>query len=410
MRKKNQVKLFKHQLLITAISVFAVVISMIGSSYAIFSSTSKANEYNVLKVGELEISYVDTGDGYGDILSLNGAYPISDEQGASSIPYRFSVTNTGTITADFKIKILYDESIIEEDGCGNNLLPQKYVKYKFDNNAPILLGSRENDDYLVYEANNLLPGSSEIHEIRIWIDQQATNEILGKHFHGKVVIESTQSGIGDDLKKEYEIGQSVTLKDGSSWHVLENSSNTNSMVTLLSDYNLNEDGTYNKGCGKDINNVVECGPKEFDTTDNRLQDFNSYCILPEYGCNQYEQNGSSVILDSSIKNWLDTTYFPALKQSLADAGGNIEGLVVSLPTMEQLAHADNQSFQQNQITFNSSWLTTTNYWTKTASNLNSSYVWNVVGEYNNSYVQYANNNTQSGVRPVVVVSKQNIKK
>lgn len=410
MQKRNQVKLFKHQLLITAISVFAVVISMIGGSYAIFSSTSKADEYNVLKVGKLEISYVDTGDGYGDVLSLNGAYPISDIEGSSGIPYRFNITNTGTITADFKIKIQYDESIIEEDGCENNLLPQRYVKYKFDNEAPILLGNRETEDYLIYEANDLLPGSSEIHEIRIWIDESATNEVLGKHFHGKVVIESTQGGIDDNLKNEYQVGQSVTLKDGSNWHVLENSSNTNSMITLLSDYNLNDDGTYNTNCGKNIDSVVNCTPKEFDATNHRLQDSNSYCVLSEYGCNQYEQNGSSLILDSSIKIWLDTTYLPMIKQSLVNHGGNVEGLTASLPTMEQLANADNQSFEQTQINFNSSWLTTTNYWTKTASNQNSSYVWNVVGQYNNSYIQYANNNTQSGVRPVIVVSKQNIKR
>ena len=128
--RKGKVKLFKHQAMITAITVFALVISMIGGSYAIFSSTSKSDEYNVLKVGKLEISYVDTGDGYSDVLSLNGTYPISDEEGIKSEPYRFSITNTGTITADFKIKILYDEAIIEEDNCSNNLLPQNYVKYK----------------------------------------------------------------------------------------------------------------------------------------------------------------------------------------------------------------------------------------------------------------------------------------
>lgn len=410
MRKKDQLRLFKHQLLITAISVFALVISMIGGSYAIFSSTSKANEYNVLKVGQLEISYVDTGNGYGDILSLNGAYPISDAQGSTSIPYRFNITNTGTITADFKIKILYDESIIEEDGCKNNLLPQKYVKYKFDNDDPILLGSKENIDYLVYEANNLLPGSSEIHEIRIWIDEHATNEILGKHFHGKVVIESTQSGVDESIKSEYRVGQKITLKDGSEWHVLEDSNNQNSHVTLLSDYNLNEDGTYNKNCGKSINNLSICSPQVFDIEYNRLTENNSYCLLSQYGCNQYEQNGSTVIRDSSIKIWLDSVYFPLLKNSLSSVGGNLEGLSVTLPMMEQLAKADKQSFQQNQISFNSNWLVTTNYWTRTASNLNSAYVWNVVGEYSNSYVQYANNSTQSGVRPVVVVSKQNIRR
>ena len=408
MRNKNKVKLFKHQVLITAISVFAVVISMIGGSYAIFSSTSKADEYNVLKVGELEISYVDTGDGYGDVLSLNGAYPISDNEGASSTPYRFNITNTGTIAADFKIKILYDESIIEEDGCENNLLLPEYVKYKFDNEDPVLLSSKESEDYLIYEASNLLPGSSEIHEIRIWIDESAPNDILGKHFHGKVVVESAQSGIDESLEMEYVIGQSVTLKDGSKWHVLEDSSKSSAIVTLLSDYNLNSDGTYDVDCGKNINGVVNCNPQVFDEANHREQASYSYCTLPEYGCNQYEQNGSSVILDSSIKNWLNNTYLPIIKQSLTDHGGTIESLTVSLPTMEQLAKADNQSFSQNQVNFSSDWLTTTNYWTRTASNLNSAYVWSVVGEYNNSYIQYANNATQSGVRPVVVVSKQNI--
>lgn len=410
MSKKNKSKLFEHQVLITAISVFAIVISMIGGSYAIFSSTSKADEYNVLKVGKLEISYVDSGDGYGDVLSLNGAYPISDEDGMKSNPYRFSITNTGTIAADFKIKVLYDNSIIDEDGCENKLLPLNYVKYQFDNNQPVLLGTKETQDYLVYEANNLLPGSSEIHEIRIWLDKNATNEVLGKHFHGKVVVESTQSGIDDSLTYEYKVGQSITLKDNSKWHVIENSSSSNTTVTLLSDYNLNTDGTYNTSCGKNINSTTICSPQVFDNENNRLTATNSYCTSPENGCNQYEQNGSSVITDSNIKLWLDNTYLPLLKTSLTSANGNLENLNVTLPTMEQLASADKQTFNQSQVTFTSPWLTTTSYWTKTASNLNTSYVWSVVGDYSNSYVQYANANNQSGVRPVITVTKANINK
>lgn len=406
--RNNRKKLFKHQVLVTAIFVFSVVVSMIGGSYAIFSSTSKADEYNVLKVGQLEISYVDTGDGYSDVLSLNGAYPISDDVGSTSTPYRFSITNTGSITADFKIKILYDDSIINEDGCKNNLLQQKYVKYKFDNESPILLSSKQDQDYLIYEANNLLPGSSEIHEIRLWIDSSAPNDILGKHFHGKVVIETTQSGIDERLKVEYKKGDSVTLKDGSKWHVIKDSSSSSASVTLLSDYNLNSDATYNTSCGKDINNTTNCAPQVFDLENNRPQSSNSYCLLAENGCNIYEQNGSGVLKDSTVKTWLDTVYLPLLKQSLTNANGNLESLSVSLPTMEELALADNQTFEQNQITFNASFLTTTNYWTKTASTINSAYVWNVVGEYNNSYVQNASENTKTGVRPVVVVSKENI--
>lgn len=409
MRRKNKVKLFKHQVLITAISVFAVVISMFGGSYAIFSSTSKADEYNVLKVGNLEISYVDTGDGYGDVLSLNGAYPTSDEVGSNSNPYRFNIVNTGTIAADFKIKILYDESIIEEDGCENDLLPQKFVKYKFDSESPVLLSSKESSGYVIYEAKNLVPGSSEIHEIRIWIDENATNEILGKHFHGKVVIESVQTGIDASLSKVYELGESVTLKDGSKWHVLEKSSETDTKVVLLSDYNLNSDGSYNTACRKDINSTTICSPQVFDVENNRLTEKNSYCVLPDVGCNLYSSNSSTVTEDSTIKQWIDSTYIPVLTSSIQTNGGTVEDLTVTLPTMEQLAKADSQTFNQSQITFSKDWLSYTSYWTKTPSKQNSAYVWTVVGEHNNSYIQYANDSTKSGVRPVITTSKLNIK-
>lgn len=406
---RSNKKLFKHQVLITAISVFAIVISMVGGSYAIFSHTSKADEYNVLKVGNLEISYVDKGDGYGDILSLNGAYPTSDTEGASSTPYRFSVQNTGTIAADFKIKILYDEAIIEEDGCSNNLLPQKYIKYKFDSEDIQLLGNKESTEYTIYEAKNLLPGSSEIHEIRLWITEDASNEVLGKHFHGKVVVESVQAGIDTSVSKSYEIGTSVTLKDGSKWRVLESSSSNNTTVTLLSDYNLNSDGTYNTTCGKNINSTTVCSPQVFDTENIRLTENNSYCTSPENGCNMYSSNGTTVIKDSIVKTWLETTYLTSLKTSLTTNGGTVEDLTVTLPTMEQLAKADNQTFNQSQITFTKEWLTNTSYWTKTQSTINSSYVWNVVGDNNNSYVEYANATTTTGVRPVIVTSKSNIK-
>lgn len=408
MFKRKKVRLFRHQFLVLFIIAIAVVFSLIGGSYAIFSSTSKANEYNVLKVGELEISYVDTGDGYGDVLSLNGAYPVSDTEGASGNPYRFNITNTGTITADFKIKILYDEAIIEEDDCTDNLLLQKYIKYKFDNGEPTLLSSKESNDYTVYEASNLLPGSSEIHEIRIWIDENATNEVLGKHFHGKVVIESTQSGIDESLKIEYSKGQEVILKDGSKWHVLENSTSTMATVTLLSDYNINSDGSYNTTCRKDINNSTVCNTQVFDLTNNRLTTNNSYCVNSEYGCNFYTQNGSSVISDSSIKTVIDDVYASLLKQSLTLVGGTLEDLTVSLPTMEQLATCDNQTFNQEVITFTTSFLTTTSYWTKTPTNLNSYQVWGVLGNSNNSSLVNANDSATFGIRPVIVISKSNI--
>ena len=148
----------------------------------------------------------------------------------------------------------------------------------------------------------------------------------------------------------------------------------------------------------------------FDIENNRPTATNSYCVLPDTGCNYYRDNGSTVTKESTIKTWLDQTYYPKLKESLTSNGGTDEGLVSTLPTMDQLAKVDSKTFGQSQVTFESHFLTTTSYWTQTPSTQNSSYVWSVVGDYENSYFQYANDITKSGVRPVIITSKLNISK
>ena len=413
--KTKNIKLFKHQVLITTISVLVLVISMIGGSYAIFTASDKG-EYNVITVGDLDVSYVDTGDGYGDTLSLTGAYPMSDSEGKKLTPYRFSVENSGNFAVDFKIKILYDVAIIDQDGCSSKLLDQKYIKYQLDNEEPALLSSKASSGYTIYSEQNLIGRSSQIHEVRIWITDSTSsgnsNEILGKHFHGKVVVETTQSGIDEKLTRTYAAGDSVILKDGSRWHVIKNSGSNKATIKLLSDYNLitqgENIGNYDTSCGKTINSTTACSPIVFDAANERTD---SYCKNSVNGCNMFSKNNSVVLKDSTIKTWLETNYVPKIRTSLTNAnGGTTENLTVSLPSMEEIATADGKTFNQAIFSqdISNSYLTTTNYWTKTASNTNSSYVWYIAGNSNKNAVEYANNNSQIGIRPVITTSKLNI--
>ena len=402
---------FKGQIVITGIAVCAVVLSMIGGSYALFSSSTTVGEYNVLTAGNLEISYVEGSDGLGDILSLNGAYPQDDPKSLNDLTdmqaYRFSITNTGDIPLDYRIKIEYDESIIEEDGCGpidgdnNKLLDFQYIKYNFDktlnNNVPVSGLLSATTDHIVYDsvqANQpgLQPGSSQIHEIRLWIKNDAPNSILGKHFHGKVVIESVQSGVDMRLTEEYKTGAQVTLKNDQTYHVIEDAASTSATVKLLADTNVTT--------------------KEFDTENLRLDTNNTFCTDYTHGCNAYQANGSTVISDSSIKAWLESEYLTSLQTALTNAGGTTEDLTVSLPSMEELVKANknsNKKFNQTIITFDKTYLTSTTYWTKTAvKDSLSSYVWYIDSSTGKSAIKYANDKTV-GVRPVIVTSKLNIK-
>ena len=394
---KKDINRFKNQITLTGIAVFAVVASMIGGSYALFSSSSAAGEYNVLKAGNLEISYVEGENGYGDVLSLNGAYPISDQEGMAGTPYRFSITNTGDIPLDYRIKIEYDEAIIEEDGCGDNLLEQQYVKYQFESTGtPALLSSKESEGYVIYDsakANQpaLRPGSSNIHEIRMWITEDAPNSILGKHFHGKVVIESIQSGVDMRLTETYKIGDSVTLLDDSTWHVIKNASKNEATVMLLKDTNIDT--------------------RAFDTENLRSGSNNSYCDDDIHGCNMYQNNGSTVMTDSEIMTWLNNDYLTSLKTAITNNGGTIEDLTVTLPSMEELATANknvSKKFNQTIFEFDKDYLYSTSYWTRSAYKTNSTYVWYVNSSTGKSATAYANDST-IGVRPVIVTSKLNLK-
>jgi len=192
-KKKESLKpLFKRQALVIGLSVFLILVITLATSVAIFTKTGEGSEYNVVQVGDLELSYVDLND-EGNVLELADSYPLSDSEGEVSTPYRFSVENTGTIIANYTVKILQDIDTINADGCSDNLLDYSYLRYKFDNETSGNLKDKidASNEYVVGNGT-LEPGESNIHEIRLWINESSPNSVLGTHYHGKVVIDVEQ--------------------------------------------------------------------------------------------------------------------------------------------------------------------------------------------------------------------------
>lgn len=197
MNRKRIKPLFKNQLMVTGICVLIIVVLVFSVSFAKFSKTKEGHEYNIIKVGELELSYVDLSD-EGNALSLVSEYPISDKEGIKGDSYRFSVENTGTLVTNYKVRIVNDSSVIENDNCGDNLINNDYIHYAFDNENANTLSNRIGYNYddnnqvsdIYYEvySGTLQPYESDIHEVRVWIADDSPNSIIGNHFHGKVVI------------------------------------------------------------------------------------------------------------------------------------------------------------------------------------------------------------------------------
>lgn len=179
-------KSFSREIKFSIVSIFIVCILTITGSYSIFTAINKSNDYNTITVGTLKVDFLqDTAN----VINLNGAYPTMDSEGLKLEPYTFKLSNTGSLNAAYKIKIVNDDEIIAEDGCQNNLLQTSFIKVSINGEEPFILEDKAGTDYVVVEG---VASPSQISEynIRIWIADTAGNESLGRHYHGKIVVDS----------------------------------------------------------------------------------------------------------------------------------------------------------------------------------------------------------------------------
>ena len=252
----NLTKGLSREIKVTIFSIFAVTIVMISSAYAIFSSVQKSENYNTITVGTLKIDFNDTDDGLGNTIKLNGAYPESDDVGQKENPYTFKIKNSGNISANYKVKILDDTDMIESDNCQDNLLDKAKIKVSVNGNDPIILSDKEVDSYEIV-SGTLTPNNSKTYKIRIWITDQAGNEVLGKHYHGKIVVEGENTKTPVMCKRATTLHKEICTNSDTSYYCQADGYTLNSEIeygslgtkgTLASgdafDCDVNGDGTY----------------------------------------------------------------------------------------------------------------------------------------------------------------------
>ena len=204
-------KMAKRQLLVTLFSILGVTIISLGSAYAVFTSVSKSADYNVIKVGTLNIDF---GSDSSNTINLTGQYPMSDEEGLKLTPYTFTITNTGTLTADYEVFIQDDQDMINHDNCSGNQLNKDYIRYKLDTGTPANLSSIAGSNYKI-ATGSLEAGESTTYTLYVWIREGVGNDVLNKHYHGKIVVNgvNTQGEPVSDVVLE-NLGDNGSIYDG----------------------------------------------------------------------------------------------------------------------------------------------------------------------------------------------------
>lgn len=179
---------------------------MIGITYAYIAYYTSQKEINVLESSCIKIEYKDLTEA----IQLTEVYPINEEAGEKTKPYRFSIKNVCNVGVDYDIQL----EVLEEA----NRMASKNIAIKVDNEAKELLTEEkkvnpiETEEYEAVEAykvyrGKLDPKETKEHSIRIWLDESAGNESQNKVFHSKVAINAVQNQIAEINFSEYIMKQ-----------------------------------------------------------------------------------------------------------------------------------------------------------------------------------------------------------
>ena len=186
----------KKKIVISILGITAVILLVIGISYAYWKYTTTQENSNIVNSDCFKLEFVEneTSD-----INIEG-YPISDEDGRKLIPYTFTINNKCSAKAKYSIRLEVSNS---------STLKSEYLKSMLNSNDIVKLTelketnpslSNMKNSYIL-EESNINGGESKNYEFRLWLDggiSKENSEAMNKIFTSKISVE----GVYDSSYRE----------------------------------------------------------------------------------------------------------------------------------------------------------------------------------------------------------------
>ena len=183
--------------------------------------------------------------------------------------------------------------------------------------------------------------------------------------------------------KAYKIGDSVTLKDGSTWHVIEASDSKTETVTLFADQNIKNDVS-------GWTTVRSEYAIAFDSDNN----------------NDYDNSDIKTILNNQVKLFLNNSLPFEINDIRLIESLEVCNIINSFSTNNKCSISGTIGDTYENVP---NWIYSTTYWTMTHATTDSVTVFDIrdsdVGEFGSAHAMVS---SHAGIRPVIVTLKSNI--
>ena len=183
-KKKNFVQKHKMSIFVAV----SVVVMLIGLSYAWLQLTLRGTKDLTLRAGTLLLVLDDSMAGG---IAMDSAVPVEDEEGKRGEGYTFTLENNGSIDSDYTI---YLEDLALDEG--QTKMNDQFIKFsltKEGQEETWLLSQTVVDGKRVLDLGNIAAGSKYTYTLKMWIDKDASNDVMGTVFKGQLRIEGIQT-------------------------------------------------------------------------------------------------------------------------------------------------------------------------------------------------------------------------
>ena len=175
----------KNKLILVIILILISLIVLVGSSYALLTKSFKSKKLS-MEVGTLKIDFAE-----GNAINMANAAPMTDSDGLKSTPYTFTITNGGDINAYYTVS--------NEEELANTL-DTNYLKMRLTGSDGYDSGIKTvkelgTETYKLIDDTLLETGKSVTYELRMWISQDAGNDIQDKVYKSKIVVNGTSNKV-----------------------------------------------------------------------------------------------------------------------------------------------------------------------------------------------------------------------
>lgn len=218
----------------TVLIIFFVLVLLFGVTYSFFFLKISSSKNNVLVAGSLSVSL---DENFSNEINISNAIPMSDSDGLETKAYSFSLKNDGTISSEYSIYL--DDMKIDFDKKRMN---DNYIRYSLEKNGvsanSSLLSDCGTNQNRVLDNGIISKNTTNTYVLRLWIDSNADNDVMGTVFKGHIRIEAIQD-VNKPQKVTVSMPKNTTTERNFTWHTKSNNSSDVQIVKANGEKNTN---------------------------------------------------------------------------------------------------------------------------------------------------------------------------